>query len=267
MTVTEILCFLIASIVVAALIRALFIVIDQSIDVPAPPARPAGADRSGDESRQADERQGDPHRPGRSAATATRRCLKCNAEYRVFADWVHGLGRLCRKCGKSAQYRTWTSRCGDKLCSGFLIAVEWDGSFPYFIILSDSGQTISRILWRDFSVADQEFVNSQIRHGEISAPTEAVLFLGLAKVTRTSQNTRQTSGATEAPPPPKRTPVAWAYLELHLPDGAPFEEVKAQYNVLSKRYHPDLNGGDPAYKKIQQQLNMAFEQIRKYCNQ
>ena len=52
------------------------------------------------------------------------------------------------------------------------------------------------------------------------------------------------------------------YKVLGLEPGASDEEVKLAYRRLAKKYHPDLNPGDPVAAKKMQQINAAYEQIK-----
>jgi hypothetical protein len=61
------------------------------------------------------------------------------------------------------------------------------------------------------------------------------------------------------------------YGVLELPYGASFEEIKAAYKRLIKRYHPDRFHNDPEKHKaaveISQKLNMAFAYFEKKFGQ
>ena len=52
------------------------------------------------------------------------------------------------------------------------------------------------------------------------------------------------------------------YKVLGLEPGASDEDVKRAYRRLAKKYHPDLNPGDPVAAKKMQQVNAAYEQIK-----
>ena len=52
------------------------------------------------------------------------------------------------------------------------------------------------------------------------------------------------------------------YQVLGLSPNATDEEVKQAYRRLAKKYHPDLNPGDPVAAKKMQQVNAAYEQIK-----
>ena len=52
------------------------------------------------------------------------------------------------------------------------------------------------------------------------------------------------------------------YQVLGLNPNASDEEIKQAYRRLAKKYHPDLNPGDPVAAKKMQQVNAAYEQIK-----
>jgi len=52
------------------------------------------------------------------------------------------------------------------------------------------------------------------------------------------------------------------YKVLGLSPDASDEEIKQAYRRLAKKYHPDLNPGDPVAAKKMQQVNAAYEQIK-----
>lgn len=52
------------------------------------------------------------------------------------------------------------------------------------------------------------------------------------------------------------------YKVLGLSPGASDEDVKRAYRRLAKKYHPDLNPGDPVAAKKMQEVNAAYEQIK-----
>ncbi len=52
------------------------------------------------------------------------------------------------------------------------------------------------------------------------------------------------------------------YKVLGLSPDASDEDVKKAYRRLAKKYHPDLNPGDPVAAKKMQQVNAAYEQIK-----
>ena len=52
------------------------------------------------------------------------------------------------------------------------------------------------------------------------------------------------------------------YQVLGLSPNATDEEIKQAYRRLAKKYHPDLNPGDPVAARKMQQVNAAYEQIK-----
>ena len=52
------------------------------------------------------------------------------------------------------------------------------------------------------------------------------------------------------------------YKVLGLSPDASDEDVKRAYRRLAKKYHPDLNPGDPVAAKKMQEVNAAYEQIK-----
>jgi len=53
------------------------------------------------------------------------------------------------------------------------------------------------------------------------------------------------------------------YRVLGLQPGASDEEVKRAYRQLAKKYHPDMNPGDPHAAKMMNDINAAYDQILK----
>lgn len=52
------------------------------------------------------------------------------------------------------------------------------------------------------------------------------------------------------------------YKILGVSPNATDDEIKQAYRRLAKKYHPDLNPGDPVAAKKMQQVNAAYEQIK-----
>ena len=52
------------------------------------------------------------------------------------------------------------------------------------------------------------------------------------------------------------------YKVLGVSPDASDEEIKKAYRRLAKKYHPDLNPGDPVAAQKMQQVNAAYEQIK-----
>ena len=52
------------------------------------------------------------------------------------------------------------------------------------------------------------------------------------------------------------------YRVLGLQPGASDEEVKRAYRQLAKKYHPDMNPGDPHAAKMMNDINAAYDQIK-----
>jgi DnaJ-class molecular chaperone len=54
--------------------------------------------------------------------------------------------------------------------------------------------------------------------------------------------------------------IAKYYKVLDLPYGADFEQVKAAYRKLMKKYHPDLHGSTPQKQKAANELTVQVTQ-------
>ncbi len=52
------------------------------------------------------------------------------------------------------------------------------------------------------------------------------------------------------------------YSVLGVPKDASEEEIKRAYRRLAKKYHPDLNPGDPEAARKMNEVNAAYEQIK-----
>ena len=54
--------------------------------------------------------------------------------------------------------------------------------------------------------------------------------------------------------------IAKYYKVLDLPYGADFEQVKASYRKLIRKYHPDLHGSTPQKQKAANELTVQVTQ-------
>ena len=52
------------------------------------------------------------------------------------------------------------------------------------------------------------------------------------------------------------------YRVLGLTPDATDEEVKRAYRTLAKKYHPDMNPGDPHAAEMMNKINAAYDQIK-----
>ena len=52
------------------------------------------------------------------------------------------------------------------------------------------------------------------------------------------------------------------YKVLGVSPGASDEEIKKAYRELTKKYHPDLNPGDPHAAEKMNEINAAYDQIK-----
>ena len=52
------------------------------------------------------------------------------------------------------------------------------------------------------------------------------------------------------------------YSVLGLTPDATDEEVKRAYRALAKKYHPDMNPGDPHAAEMMNKINAAYDQIK-----
>ncbi len=75
-----------------------------------------------------------------------------------------------------------------------------------------------------------------------------------------SRSSRSRSSGPRRPIGRKNDKIAGFYRQLDLPVGAPFAEVKKQYRVLMRKYHPDRHVGDPKKQKAATELTMRVTQ-------
>ena len=52
------------------------------------------------------------------------------------------------------------------------------------------------------------------------------------------------------------------YEVLGVPRDASADDIKSAYRRLAKRYHPDLNPGNPAAAQKMNEVNQAYERIK-----
>ena len=50
--------------------------------------------------------------------------------------------------------------------------------------------------------------------------------------------------------------VVQYYARLEVPYGAPWDDVKAAYRRLMRKYHPDMHAGNPQKQKAATELSM-----------
>ncbi len=83
-----------------------------------------------------------------------------------------------------------------------------------------------------------------------------------------SGSSRSQSRGPRRPVGRRNDKIAGFYRQLDLPVGAPFAEVKKQYRVLMRKYHPDRHVGDPKKQKAATELTMrvtqAFNELEIY---
>jgi DnaJ-domain-containing protein 1 len=70
---------------------------------------------------------------------------------------------------------------------------------------------------------------------------------------------REAQGRTRRPPVPGgEKHLRELYAQLEVPYGAPFQEVKASFRRLMRKYHPDLHVNNPVKHKAATQLTMTL---------
>lgn len=68
--------------------------------------------------------------------------------------------------------------------------------------------------------------------------------------------------APEPPKPRRPGPVMRALETLGLEDGADGPQIKSQYKVLVKRFHPDAHGGDRSYEERLRDIIRAYDTLK-----
>lgn len=68
--------------------------------------------------------------------------------------------------------------------------------------------------------------------------------------------------APEPPAPRRPAPVRRALEALGLEDGADASQIKTQYKLLVKRFHPDAHGGDRSFEERLREIIRAHDTLK-----
>ena len=77
---------------------------------------------------------------------------------------------------------------------------------------------------------------------------------------KNASSSSSSSGGGPRMPLRQNDKIAKYYKVLDLPYGADFEQVKASYRKLMKKYHPDLHGSTPQKQKAANELTVQVTQ-------
>ena len=74
------------------------------------------------------------------------------------------------------------------------------------------------------------------------------------------QQYQQQQSFPPPPPPPQAAPAGDPYTILGLPHGAPLADIKREYKILARKWHPDRNPGNVEEStRMMQAINRAYE--------
>lgn len=121
---------------------------------------------------------------------------------------------------------------------------------------------------RRSSEAAEEEARQRGRRGDgARRPRSGAAGSGTSGAGRTSNSTRSSPGGQNRRPTAVATlaeqRVRELYLQLEVPYGAPFAEVKKSFRQLMRKYHPDLHVGDPKKHQVATELTMSLTQAYK----